>query len=97
LEIGDNLVSRGICQPHPEHPDNGWYTHTLGSETEWLLRLAHLLYEMSHRGVGDPVTRAELDAFTATDRCLTAMTAAAERWGLQMETPSRAGSPFAAS
>lgn len=95
VEIGDNLVARGICQAHPEHPDNGWYSHVLGEAdgggAEWLLRLAHLLYEMSHRGVGDPVTRAELDAFTATDRCVAAMTAAAERWGLRMETPSRAG------
>lgn len=35
---------------------------------------------MSHIGPGDPVTRAELDAFTATDHCVAAMTAAATRW-----------------
>jgi hypothetical protein len=98
VEIGDNLVSRKICEHHPEHPDNGWYRHLVaeaaGPETtEWLLRLSHVLYEMSQRGSGDPVTRAELDAFTSTDRCVAAITAAAERWGLRMETPSRAEQP----
>ena len=96
VEIGDNLVSRGLVEPHRQHPDNGWYTHRLGDAEgpesgEWLLRLTHLLYEMSHRGPGDPVTRAELDAFTTTDRCVAAMTAAAGRWGLRMEAPTRAG------
>lgn len=94
FEIGDNISAFGYCAPHPEHPDDGWYTRDLRAGTaadgEWLLRLAHLLYEMSHRGPGDPVTRAELDAFTATDRCVAAMTAAATRWGLRMEQPSRA-------
>jgi putative MATE family efflux protein len=94
VEIGDNLVALQLCAPHPQHPDNGWYTHTVSEASgsaEWLLRLSHLLYEMSHRGAGDPVTRAELDAFTSTDRCIAAMTATAQRWGLRMESPTRAG------
>jgi hypothetical protein len=94
VEIGDNLRRFDIVQPHPTHPDDGWYTHSVraGAEesTTWLLRLAHVLYEMSHRGLGDPVTRAELDAFTHTDQCVAAMTAATTRWGLRMEQPSRA-------
>ncbi len=95
VEIGDNLRRFDIVQPHPTHPDDGWYTHALRGGTQesttWLLRLAHVLYAMSQRGVGDPVTRAELDAFTHTDQCVAAMTSAARRWGLRMERPSRAG------
>ncbi len=94
VEIGDNLLRFDIVHPHGTHPDDGWYAHTVqpgGAEsTTWLLRLAHVLYEMSQRGAGDPVTQAELDAFTHTDRCVEAMTAAASRWGLRMEQPSRA-------
>jgi putative MATE family efflux protein len=98
VEIGDNLVARGLCVPHPEHPDDGWYTHDLAAAegpqgAEWLLRFTHALYEMSQRGPGDPVTRAELDTFTVTDQCVAAMTAAATRWGLRMEQPSRAVQP----
>ncbi len=90
VEIGDNLTARGIVSPHPLHDDNGWYVHDLrdrasAEETIWLLRLAHLLYELSQRGGGDPVTRAEMDAFTISERCVSAMTAAAERWELQIE------------
>jgi hypothetical protein len=94
VEIGDNLVRLGVASPHPEHPDDGWYTHALRTEDAegalWVLRLAHVLYQMSQRGPGDPVTRAELDAFTVTDPCVAAMTSAAKRWGLRMETPTRA-------
>ena len=94
VEIGDNLVRLGVVVPHGAHPDDGWYAHALQPGTEgnatWLLRLAHVLYEMSHRGSGDPVTQAELDAFTHTERCVEALTAAATRWGLRMEQPSRA-------
>ncbi len=94
VEIGDNLVHKGVVVPHGAHPDNGWYAHALQPGTEasatWLLRMAHILYEMSHRGTGDPVTQAELDTFTHTDRCVEALAAAATRWGLGLEQPSRA-------
>jgi hypothetical protein len=94
VEIGDNLVARGVCIPHTEHPDNGWYSHDAAAAPgpeggTWVLRLAHVLYEMSYRGPEDPVTRAELDAFTMSDACVAAMSAAATRWGLRLEQPSR--------
>lgn len=92
VEIGENLVRLGIVVAHPEHAEGGWYAHDLhddGVDAVWLLRFAHALYAMSQRGPGDPVTRAELDAFTVTDACVRAMTAAATRWGLTLETPSR--------
>lgn len=92
VEIGDNLVQRGVVHHHAEHPDNGWYTHNLREHPSaeygiWLLRLSHLLYEMSNRGEGDPVTQSELQQFTHTPACVAAMTAAANRWGLTVEKP----------
>ena len=85
IEIGENLVARGTVEHHPAHDDNGWYVHQIDDtrqveETIWLLRLAHLLYEVSRRGIHDPITQDEMAAFTATDRCVAAMKASAKRW-----------------
>ena len=54
----------------------------------WLMRLSHLLYEMSRRGIGDPVTQAELAEFSVTEKCVRSMVASARRWNLDVE-PAR--------
>ena len=51
IEIGENLVNRGVVVHHPKHDDNGWYSHymcTQGqvAQTVWLIRLNHLLYAL---------------------------------------------------
>ena len=85
VEIGENLVRRGVVIHHPAHDDNGWYSHHIRndgevSQTVWLMQLAHLLYEVSRRGIHDPITQAEIDAFSASENCIKAMVAATERW-----------------
>lgn len=90
IEVGENLTQRGVVTPHRQHEDNGWFSHSITSADEvdqavWLLRLAHLLYEMSRRGIGDPVTQAELAEFTVTEQCVQSMLASARRWQLDPE------------
>ena len=90
IEIGENLVHRGVVIHHPQHEDHGWYSHHLSSrqevtETVWLIRLVHLLYELSQRGEADPLTQKEMAAFTMSQRCIDSMVAAAERWKLAIE------------
>ncbi len=85
FEIGDNLVCRGVLEHHPDHDDNGWHRFTMeesgsAQTAAWLLGLSHLLYSLSERGEGDPITQAEMDAFTESPRCVNAMRAAAARW-----------------
>ena len=85
MEIGDNLVRRGVLTYHPNHDDNGWHRFTINKTgsaqtAAWLLGLAHLLYSLSERGEGDPITQSEMDAFTESPRCVAAMRAAAARW-----------------
>ncbi|MFZ9889570.1 MAG: MATE family efflux transporter, partial [Myxococcota bacterium] len=89
LEVGDNLVARGLVVPHRHHNESGWYTLTLRDPDDipralWLLRFTHLLYEFSQRGPGDPVTQAELAPFVLSARCLDAVAAATGRWGLAL-------------
>lgn len=88
VEIGENLVTRGVVSHHPSHDDNGWYVHEIRNRTEvqetvWLIRLSHLLYEVSRRGIHDPITQAELDAFSASENCVAAMLASANRWAAE--------------
>ena len=85
VEIGENLVNRGVVDHHPGHDDNGWYVHRISTENEleetvWLLRLAHLLYDLSRRGAADPITQGELDVFTMSPACVDAMVKASDRW-----------------
>ena len=62
------------------HEDNGWYTSAAEPEQlAWLLKMVHLLHQLSVRGDGDPITQAEMAAFTHTPRCVEALTAAATR------------------
>lgn len=92
VEVGDNLVRRGVLNPHPDLDDNGWYRFTHKSveqnnTAEWLVGLSHLLYELSERGEADPITQAEMDAYTESPQCVTAMRAAAARWKALPATP----------
>jgi len=85
VEIGDNLVCRGVLEPHPVCDDNGWYRFTLNTSAQagtavWLVGLTHLLYALSERGEADPITQAEMARYTESPRCVEAMRAAAARW-----------------
>jgi hypothetical protein len=85
VEIGENLVRLGILDAHPVMDNNGWYRLTLSEQVPtdtamWVIGLAHLLYGLSERGEDDPITKAEMDAYTRTPRCVEAMRAAAIRW-----------------
>ncbi len=85
MEIGANLVNRGLLHPHPTLDNNGWYRfhlsdeHTTGTAA-WLLGLAHLLHQLSERGESDPITKQEMDTYTVSPQCVAAMRNAAERW-----------------
>ena len=80
MEVGDNLSRLGMTAPHPLHEDNGWYTSAAEPEQlAWLVKMVHLLHQLSVRGDGDPITQAEMAAFTHTPRCVEALTAAAKR------------------
>lgn len=85
VEVGDNLVRLGVLAHHPAHADDGWHRFRVGGPGDrptavWLLGLAHLLYALSQRGGADPITEAEMAAFTRSPQCVTAMRAAAARW-----------------
>ena len=91
IEVGTNLIRLGIVHNHPQHPDNGWYSHDLRSkkeveETIWLIRLAHVLYELSERGPGDPVTQEELNGFIISEQCKQSLISSAKRWDLAFKT-----------
>ena len=93
-EIGDNLVRRGTLEHHRGHEDNGWYSadisdQKIGSEEVlWILRLSHFLYELSQRGAADPITQAEMEAFTFSESCITAMISASKRWEELVPVPT---------
>ena len=89
IEVGENLVRLDTVDHHPEHNDNGWYIHRICSikgaqRTVWLIRMLHLLYQLSRRGAHDPITQAEMDDFTVSEQCV-ALTKASNRW-LRNET-----------
>lgn len=88
VEVGNNLVARGLLEHHPLHEDDGWYTRSLGGADDipravWLMQLARLLYRLSRRGDGEAITRAELEAFVEGPECVRCMVAAARRWNLE--------------
>ena len=93
IEVGENLVRLDTVDHHPEHNDNGWYIHRICSiqgaqRTVWLIRMLHLLYQLSRRGAHDPITQAEMDDFTVSERCVTALTKASNRWLRNDATPA---------
>lgn len=88
IEVGNNLVGRGLVEHHPLHEQDGWYRKRLTEADDipravWLMQLARLLYLLSRRGEGEAVTRAELDAFVEGPKCAQCMVAAARRWQLE--------------
>lgn len=89
-EIGDNLINFGLLRPHSHEEHKGWYSltpeHDSFSESAlWLVRLVHLLHQMSERGENDVVTQQEINDFVMTDNCLTAIRASTDRWRLRFE------------
>ena len=85
VEVGNNLVRLGRLEHTPNSEDNGWYqapmhTHDQVATVTWLVGMSHLLYELSQRGTGDPITQAELDRYSRGPECVRALTDAAARW-----------------
>ncbi len=83
-EIGDALVV-DTDLAHHRMQDGGWYTHDLCSEgdtrhAQWLLRLAHALYEARKRGPEHPITRTELRALALSGSVADAVEQTLERW-----------------
>ena len=90
IEVGENLVKRGVVFHHPEHENNGWFSHLLTNKKEveqtvWLIQLTHLLYELSERGEGDPVTQQEMERFIASEQCKQSLIASSKRWQLAIQ------------
>ena len=86
VEIGNVLVERNWLTHHRLHENNGWYSHKLCSEkdiseAQWLLQLAHALYEIKTRGVDAEITQAELAALELDDCAYGHIVTAAKRWG----------------
>lgn len=89
VEIGEALVERGTVEHHRLHDSAGWFTHPLHDSqdvetAEWLLRLAHALYEIKKRGPESPLTTEELDALSLCERSRSAIITATQRWGTQL-------------
>jgi membrane protein implicated in regulation of membrane protease activity len=87
LEIGETLVSRGFLTHHRLHENNGWYSHELFNEADvqaaqWLLQLAHALYEIKLRGRESEITKAELASLELDEGAYDCIVKAAERWGV---------------
>jgi hypothetical protein len=87
-EIGDNLVNFGMLERHSPDEYDCWYslspkTDVFATSALWLIRLSHLLYEMSERGENDVVTQQEIKDFVVSDQCLEAMRASIDRWRLR--------------
>lgn len=90
-EIGNNLIRFGLLKPHSLDENRGWYSllpdsNKFSESALWLVRLTHLLYEMSERGENDVVTQKEIQDFVMTDQCLMAIRASTERWRLRFES-----------
>ena len=87
IEIGDVLVDRKWLSHHRLYENNGWYSHELHSEkdiseAQWLLQLAHALYEIKTRGRNAEITQAELAELKLDDCAYQHIVTAAERWGV---------------
>lgn len=89
-EIGENLVRFGLLERHAHEEPSGWYSlpphrEKFSDSALWLVRLTHLLYEMSERGENDVVTQHEIEDFVVTEQCLASIRASIQRWRLRFE------------
>ncbi|MCO4773884.1 MAG: MATE family efflux transporter [Deltaproteobacteria bacterium] len=85
VELGDELVRRGIVDHHRIHHSAGWYTHLLQnrrdlSEANWLLRLGHLLAELCLVEGEEGKVREELSAIELDAELRVHLERAAARW-----------------
>lgn len=84
-ELGDVLARDCVLEEHRVHERAGWYTHELHvrrdvEEAEWLLRLAHLLYEIRVEGIEGEHAAGELDGLRMPEGVRGAVEVAAGRW-----------------
>lgn len=84
-ELGDVLAAECLLEEHRVHERAGWYTHALVegqdvADAEWLLRLAHLLYEIRVEGLEGEHAAAELEGLPLSPAALAAVEVAAARW-----------------
>ncbi|MBX2799598.1 MAG: MATE family efflux transporter [Myxococcales bacterium] len=84
-EVGDALVRLGRMEHH-RMQDGGWYSHDLRSvedaqHAQWLLQLAHALYEVAKRGVSDPLTQSEFETLSLQPDVQRRVEDCAVRWG----------------
>lgn len=84
-ELGDVLAACGVLEEHRVHERAGWYTHALNeredvAEAEWLLRMAHLLYEVCVEGIEGEHAAAEFADLPMPDAARAAVVVAASRW-----------------
>ena len=85
VEIGDELVQRGLVEHHRMHDSAGWYTHALlnrrdVSEANWLLRLGHLLTRLSDARGDEGAVLEELQSIEKDDLLAKQIHCAASRW-----------------
>jgi len=84
VELGDVLLAEGHVTPHRMHDGCGWYTYRVQApvdvaHAEWLLRVAHCLFEMVREGEEGPHVHAELPGLHLTPASEAAMRQAARR------------------
>ncbi|MCB9741843.1 MAG: MATE family efflux transporter [Alphaproteobacteria bacterium] len=89
MELGEALVSRDLLEFHRLHPDNGWFSYPLDqagqlAHAEWLLRLAHALYELRKRGADAELAQDELDSLSLCPRSRAGVLTAVARWGVKI-------------
>jgi putative MATE family efflux protein len=92
-EIGELLVKQKMLEHHRLHDNAGWYSRQLVTshdvrQSQWVLRLAHALFEIWKRGVDHEISKQELAALNLPEGAAEAITTAAARW-----TPVTAAPP----
>ena len=78
-------MRRGIVEHHRIHDSAGWYTHRLQNQCEikqadWLLRLGHLLVELSICQGDESKVREELSAIELDEVMEGALHRCSARW-----------------
>ena len=85
VEIGHNLVRLGAVKYHPGHDDLGWFRANVADDSaKWLTRMAHVLYEISKRGIDDEITQEEIKVLCVSEQCVSALRRSASRWNLKL-------------
>gem|GEM_PF-6927384 len=85
VEIGRNQVRLGAVTHHPEHDDLGWFRGSIKNDSaKWLTRMAHVLYEISKRGIDDEMSQEEIQILCVSEQCVNALRRLAFRWNLSL-------------